>query len=199
MLDVVESQDGIEQHERCVVALFGRFRVRRARPFERGLEPRGGVVTQKADGPADETRHFLQPGRAIPREQPSQRLQERLGQLLRPATLFTDGSSRDRPQHEKRILPEERVTRQVLATRHALEQEGVIGAVGHLEKGRHRREEVGQHFTAHRHERRVARQFAELVERRCSHRLPDRTFFTPAVRRAATVSPGARDPPRRPA
>ena len=62
-----------------------------------------------------------------------------------------------RPEHEEGILAEERVARDALASLHALEEERVIGVLGDLEEGGHRRQQVGDDLLHDRDERAPAR------------------------------------------
>jgi hypothetical protein len=72
-------------------------------------------------------------------------------------------------EDEKRILSEERVPRHALAAFDALEEEGVVGVFGDLQKRRHRGEQIRDDLLHHRHERAAARQFHEFFERRLLH------------------------------
>ena len=135
---VVEGEDRVEDHE-----AGGRLPlVRRGPRRERyRLEPGRGVVAQEADRAAGETWKPWHGRRLEVRHQAAQRRNERFGQLAGHASLLdrrravTSGA-----QHEKRILPEERVTPEVLSALDALEQERVIRVPGDLQEGRHRRQ-----------------------------------------------------------
>ena len=53
----------------------------------------------------------------------------------------------------------------VLAAFDAFQQEGVVGVLGDFQKGRDRRQQVGDDFLADRHEGAAPRQFRELFKR----------------------------------
>ena len=105
------------------------------------------------------------------RHQPAQRRHERLVALGRHARPIDDRAPLLVPQHEERILAEERIARDLLAAFHALEQERVVGVLGDLQERRHRRQQVRDDLLDHRHERAAPRQLHELFERRLLHSL----------------------------
>ena len=80
--------------------------------------------------------------------------------LRTPARSMVVGSAR--LEDEERILAEERIAGDALATLDALEQEGVVGVLGDLEERGDRREQVRDDLLHHRHERAAARQIHEL-------------------------------------
>ena len=94
---------------------------------------------------------------------------ERLGRLGRDARAIHDRLAVARAQDQERVLAEEGIARDLLAAFHALEQERVVGVLGNLEKGGHRRQQVRHDLLHDRHERAAPRQLHELVERRLFH------------------------------
>ena len=74
-------------------------------------------------------------------------------------------------EHQKGILPEERVPADVLAAFHALEQERVVRVLGDFEKRRHRRQQIGDDLLADGNESPALRQLFEFFKRRDLHRL----------------------------
>ena len=68
-------------------------------------------------------------------------------------------------QHEEGILAEERISGDPLSAFDALEQEGVVGVFGDLEKRRDRRQQVGDDLLDDRHERAAPRQVHEFFVR----------------------------------
>ena len=96
----------------------------------------------------------------------AQHVDERLGLLRRHAGTFDDGLAIARAQHHERILAEERVPPDVLASLDAFQQKRVVGVLGNPEKSRNRRQQVGHELFDDRHERASLRQLDERFERR---------------------------------
>ena len=168
MLDVIERQDGVEDHERGLIAV-GRRLVQR----HGALEPLGGVVVEIADGAADEARQLGHERRLELGHQPAQHVDERLAPAGLHAGLLHRRLRVAAAQDHERVLAEERVAADVLAALDALEQERVVGVLRDLQERRHRRQQVRHDLAPHRHERAAPRQLHELLERRCSHVLTD--------------------------
>ena len=166
MLHVIERQHRIEHHEPGVVSI-GRAGVgaRHGR-----LEPGRGVVAEVADRAAGEARQPGHERRLKAVHQLAQRVDERRLHVARDALLFDHGLAVAALQDQERVLAEERVTADVLAALDAFEQERVIGMLGNLQEGRHRRQQVRHQLLAHGHERRALGQVHELFKRRLLHR-----------------------------
>jgi hypothetical protein len=75
-----------------------------------------------------------------------------------------------RAHDEEGILPQERVARHLLATLDGLEQERVVGVLGHLQERRHGRQQVGHDLFVDGHERAALRELLERFEGRDLHR-----------------------------
>ena len=163
VLDVIEREHRVEQHEPGVVAR----RHRRRRRASRRLEPRRRVVAEVADRAAGEARQ-ARARTATGSSAISSRsvVDERLARVsvVAPARSI-DRLAVARAQDQERILAEERVAADVLAAFDALEQERVVGVLGDLEERRDRRQQVGDDLLADRHERAALRQLHEFFER----------------------------------
>ena len=170
MLDVIERQHGIEQHEPGLVLAVGLpARPRCSHAARAPARTRRGVVADEADGAAREARQARHERRAEFGHEPAQRRHERLVDLGGHAGSVDGRPALARPQDEEGILAEERVARDLLAALDALEQERVVGVLGDLEKRRDRRQQVRDDFLDDRHERAPARQLHELFERCLLH------------------------------
>ncbi len=170
VLDVVERQHRVEQHERRFVARVLLALVLLPHVLEGRLEPRRRVVAEEPDGAAGESRQPGDEGRPVLGHDATQRRDEALVERGGLAALLDHRLAVARPQHEERVLAEERVARHLLAALDALEQERVIGMFRDAKEGRHRREQVGEEFAAHRHERAAAGEVDEFVEGGLGHR-----------------------------
>ena len=170
VLHVVERQHRVEQHEPGIVFRRSR-RPRGILPGlrQRRLEQRRGVVADEADGAARETRQAGDVRRLELRHDAADDGNERLVGVAADAGAIDGGSGAARLEHEERILAEERIARDALATLDALEQEGVVGVLGDLQERGDRREQVRDDLLHHRHERAAARQFHELFVCRLFH------------------------------
>jgi hypothetical protein len=160
MLHVIEGEHGVEHHEPGGIGAVGSL----AQIAQHRLEPRRCAVAQVTDRAAGESRQVGNERRPEIGHQPAQRRDERLvalGDLPRPLhrRLVVAGA-----ENQERVLAEERIAADMFAAFHALQQEGVVGVFGNLEKGRHRRQQVGNQLLADRHECPAPRQFLELVE-----------------------------------
>ena len=164
MAHVVERQHRVEQHEaRFVFDLGRRLQLDR-------FEPGRGVVPQVADGASGETRQARHERRMKARHQLARGRDERLVRFRRLAGAVDGRPAAARPQDQERILAEERVAPHLLAAFHRFEQERVVGMLGDLEEGGHRRQKVGHDLLVDRHERPALRELPEFVEGRYMHR-----------------------------
>ena len=160
VLDVIERQDGIEQHEPGGVGAVAR----RAQIAEHRLEPGCRAVAEIPDRAAGESRQIGHERRPEVGHQTAQRLDEGPiagGQLPRPLDRLLAVA---RPQDQERILAEKRIPADVLAAFDAFQEKRVVRVFGDLQERRDRREEVGDDLLAHRHERAAPGQLLELVE-----------------------------------
>ncbi len=163
MLDVVEGQHRVEEHERGFgLGLAEAFALACPDTIERRLEPGRRVVAEEADGAAGHARQVGHERRAVLRHHPANGVDERLVERPRLARPLDDRRASARPQDEERVLAEKPVARHALATLDALEQERVVGVLGHLEERRHRREQVGHELLVDRHERPALCELHEL-------------------------------------
>ena len=166
VLDVIEREHRVEQHEAGLVRAVGR----RAEVAEHRLEPRRRAVAEIADRPAREARQLRHERRPEVGHQTPQRLDERPLALGRHAAAIHRRLAVARAQDEERILAEERVAPDVLAALDAFEEEGVVGVLGDLQERGHRRQEIGDDLLAHGDERAAPRQLLEFVKRGDFHR-----------------------------
>ena len=160
MLDVIERQDGIEQHEPGSV----RAVTRRAQIPEHRLEPGRRAVSEIADRAAGKPREIGHERRSEVGHQTAQRLHEgpiAFRQLPRPLDGLLAVA---RPEDEERILAQERIPADVLAAFHAFQEKRVVRVLGDFQERRDRREEVGHDLLDHRHERAAPGQLLEFVE-----------------------------------
>ena len=114
VLDVIEGQHGVEQHEAGFVLVAVAARRVRARPRlqERRLEPGDGVVADEADGAAGEARQARHERRSELRHQPrAARRRTVSSRLGRHARRVDRRLALARAQDEERILAEERIAR----------------------------------------------------------------------------------------
>jgi len=166
VLDVIEGQHRVEQHEPRFVLFRRRAAVVPPRLLpgvgQRRLEADRGVVADEADGAAGEARQPGHERRAELRHHPPQHRNERLAGLGRHAGPVDHRAPAARPQHEERVLAEERIARDLLAAFHALEQERVVGMLGDLQEGRDRRQQIRHDLLDDRHERAAPRQLHEF-------------------------------------
>ena len=188
VLDVVERQHGVEQHETRLVGAVGAF----AEIAEHRLEPRRSAVSEVSNCAAGEARQVGHERRSDVGHQPSECVDERLLARDRRSAAIDGGAAVARAQNQKRILAEKRVSADMLAALDALEQERVVRVLGDLQEGRNRRQQVGDDLLADRNEGSAPRQFLELLKRRNSHRVQT----PPSARAPPRASPPAR-PSRR--
>jgi hypothetical protein len=160
VLDVIESEHRVEQHEAGLVGAVAAV----AKIAEHRLEPRGGTVAQVADGAPGEAREIWNEGRAEVGHQPAQRLDERAIALRHHAAALQRQAAVVRAQDQERILSQEGVPAHVLASFDAFEEERVVGVLGDLQERRDRRQQIGDDFLAHGHERAAARQLLEFLK-----------------------------------
>ena len=156
---VIEREHRVEQHEARFVL---------ARPSSTAahrFEPGGRVVAEIADRAAGEARQPWHERRVEAGHQLAQRGDERLVRLRRLSGAIDDRLAVPRAQDQERILAEERIAADVLATLDRLEQERVVGVLGDLEERRHRRQQVGDKLLADRHERAALGEIFEFFER----------------------------------
>ena len=145
VLDVIERQHRVEQHEAGLVGAVGAV----AEVAEHRLEPRRRAVAEIADRAAGEARQVRHERRPEVGHQPAQRVDERplARRSIAPPRSIVVLPSR-RAQDQERILAEERVAADVLAAFDAFEQERVVGVLGDLEERRDRRQQVGDDLLA---------------------------------------------------
>ncbi len=144
-----------------------------ARRQRHRFEPGSGVVPEEAHRAAGEPRQTRYRRRPVVRHQAPKRGHQRLVERRCHAAALDRRTAADvRAQDQERVLAEEGVPADVLAALHALEQEGVVGVPGDLQKGRDRRQQVGHDLLADRHERALGRQRLEFLERGRSHASP---------------------------
>ena len=198
MLDVVERQHRVEQHEPGVVCAVGAL----AEVAEHRFEPRGRAVPEVADRAAGEPRQVGHERRPEVRHQAAQRVDERLLADRRDAAAIDRRSAVARAKNEERILAEERIAADVLAAFDALQQERVVGVLGNLQERRDRRQQVGDDLLADGHERAAPGQVLELVKRGDFHRAqtpPAASARLPASHRQGPWSRSTTETARAPA
>ena len=166
MLDVIEREHRVEQHEAGLIRAVSA----RAEIAEHRLEPGRRAVPEVADGAAGEARQIRDERRAEIRHQLAERLDERTLALGDGARPLDRRPAAARAEDQERILAEKRIARHVLAALDAFEQKGVVCVLGDLQERRHRRQQIGDDLLAHRHKRAAARQLLELLKRRDLHR-----------------------------
>ena len=81
-----------------------------------------------------------------------------------------DRPAATRPENQERILPQERIPRDLFASFDRLQQKRIVRVLGDLEEGRDRRQHVGDDLLVDRHERPALGQILEFVETRYVHR-----------------------------
>jgi hypothetical protein len=138
MLHVIEGEDRVENHEPRFVFQCG-IRLTVVLKGDR-FKPRRRVVTEVADRPAGEARELGHEGRSEVGHHLSQHIDELFVLLCRDAGLFDNRFALAGAQHDERVLPEKRITADVLAPFNALEKKRVIGMLGDTQKRRYRRE-----------------------------------------------------------
>ena len=170
--DVVEKNDRVEEHEAHI-----RQAERTLRPVRQILDVAHDVVGEVADGSADERRFLLgqagNGGGLRPADEPLE-LRNRIvgGILVDLLVVLILHDAFGALEHARRREAEQRVTADLLAARHALEQETIF-LIAEAQHRRDGRERVGQQLTAHGNDGAGRRQLLELFERREVH-LPPR-------------------------
>ena len=134
MLDVVEREHRVEQHERRFVARVLLPFVARPR-LQRRLEPRRRVVAEEADRASGEARQEAgHERRTVLSHDPAQGPDEGLVEGGRLSALLEDSLAVTGAQDEERVLAEEGVAGHLLPALHALEEERVIGVFRNAEE-----------------------------------------------------------------
>ncbi len=179
VLDVIEREHRVEQHEARVVCRCGGWRLGAGGRVVPGssfpritkdwLEHHRCVVSDKSNGAARETRQIGHIRRAEFGHQPAQHGHERFAGLRRHARALDDRLPAARTEDEERVFSEEGVPRDLLAALHALEEKRIVGVLGDLQKRGDRREQVRHDFLHDRHKRTAPRQVHELIKRRLFH------------------------------
>ena len=166
VLDVIESQYCLEQHE------AGRVRAVSALPqvAEHRLEPRRGAIPQIAHRPTREARQIRHGRRPEIGHQAAERVEEWPVRFGQRAAALDRRAAAPGAQDQKRVLAEERIPADVLSALDAFEQECVVGILGDLQKRRDGSQQIGHQLLADRHERAAPGQFLELLKRRDVHR-----------------------------
>ena len=167
VLDVVERQHRIEQHEPGIVGAVGAG----AEIAQHRLEPRRRAVAEIADRAAREPRQLRHEGRPEIGHQVPQRVDERPIAFRRAAAALDRRAPLARPENQEGIFAEKRIPADVLAPFDALQQERVVRVLGDLQERGDRREQIGHDLLAHGHERAAPRQLLEFLKRRNFHRV----------------------------
>ena len=141
-----------------------------AGPRRGGLKPRRGFVAEVSDRATGEARQPGHERRLKAVHQLAQGVDERLVGVGGHAGALHHRLPVAAAQDQERILAEKRIAPDVLAALDALEEERVIGMLGHLEERRHRRQQVGHQFLHHRHKRGPLGEVHELFKRRLLQR-----------------------------